>query len=425
MTKNAFILNFLKLYNILWLLALPFLKKNRRIKKQFQKYLDTRLLEKTDIWIQAASAGEALLAIKIIRQLNPSKRTRILLTATTRQGLDLLESFTRDRETSGRILLQIAWFPFDKPDIIDKFILSISPKVVVLLETELWPAMLYFLKQYQIKTMVINARLSNASFKGYSKTKFLWRHLSPDRILATSPEDADRYRSIFHSAAIEVMPNIKFDTIDTSFPTDYRYYGTDIRLLIDTRAPFTILASVREEEENDVIKIIHFLTTRFPTQTIGLFPRHMHRLDIWKEKLSDHKINWQLKSKIGENQISFKVILWDTFGELNKAYELATCAFIGGSLAPLGGQNFIEPLTKGVFTITGPHLDDFKWVKPDIFTLGIVVKKNSWEAVARKMVSILKTPPDRNHIKTQALNYIKKNQGGTQKACDRIMAELR
>ena len=164
---------------------------------------------------------------------------------------------------------------------------------------------------------------------------------------------------------------------------------------------------------------------------MGLFPRHLHRVDFWKKALADKKYKWVLKSELPnpcinktlkglETISSGTVILWDVFGELKSAYSIATVAFVGGSLKPLGGHNFIEPLSSGAATVTGQFIDDFAWVGETIFTDNIVNKAIDKEGVINFMVSTLKNPPDRKDIIKQGLDYVRKKQGGTAIACHTI-----
>ncbi|MCP4720496.1 MAG: 3-deoxy-D-manno-octulosonic acid transferase, partial [Desulfobacteraceae bacterium] len=115
------------------------------------------------------------------------------------------------------------------------------------------------------------------------------------------------------------------------------------------------------------------------------------------------------------------IILWDTFGELRSAYGIASSVFVGGSLRPLGGQNFIEPVVLGTPTITGPFLDDFAWVGEDLFNLGLVTKCKNSQAVAQTMIRHLESPTERSGLKQKAQSYIQKKQGGTDMACEMIL----
>jgi 3-deoxy-D-manno-octulosonic-acid transferase len=135
-------------------------------------------------------------------------------------------------------------------------------------------------------------------------------------------------------------------------------------------------------------------------------------------------IGYTLRSKT-ERQISAgNVILWDTFGELLPAYRLAESAFVGGSLAPLGGQNFLEALVSGVIPIIGPWWDNFAWVGQEIIESGLLRVTGDWKQVAELLLKDLAGPPSRKDVINAALQFIEARRGGTEEACRRIVAGL-
>ncbi|MFH2092655.1 MAG: glycosyltransferase N-terminal domain-containing protein [Pseudomonadota bacterium] len=421
-TKNAFILNFLKLYNLLWWLCLPFLKKHRRLKPGFKRRVSTHHLSKADIWIQAASAGEAYLAVNIIKKLHFKTLTQVLVTTITSQGMDILKQNLENRKTGydadQQLKLQIEWFPFDSPKIMKKAVKQINPKLMVLLETELWPALLYYLTMNQTKTMIVNARLSHSSFKHYRQTRFLWKHLAPDHILATSTQDKNRYARIFETSLVQTMPNIKFEAFDNkALDTDVR---RKIKKILPDHLPLTILASVRKEEETIIFKMVQTLLNEFPDQVVAIFPRHMHRIKAWTKMLARGQHHFETRSTLTSLLKGPGIILWDTFGELKTAYGLARVVFVGGSLKPLGGQNFIEPAMQGATTIIGPYYDDFVWVTEQIFSQNIVIKKQTQAAVCTAILSALKNPVPRSDQIKRCSDFIHSKRGGTAHACQEI-----
>ena len=416
------------LYNLIWKIALPFLKRNSNFKDSYELRTDPGNFNKTDMWIHGASLGEAYVAVEILKQLDPSKTLKILYTATTAQGLEIMESFCKCSELHCNIELEITWFPFDALNIIEKVILKTDPKVMVLLETEIWPSHLFMLKKHDIKTIIVNARLSAKSYAKYLKTKFIWQNISPDKILATSDKDAKRYKKIFgNKAQITTMPNIKFDSVPAADTKEKQYIGA-LGTMFSSDTSLSILASVRKEEETHLNNILQYLTKEFPDQVIAIFPKHIHRieslsmlLDKFISESADTEFRWQLRSKIDDQVDKKTIILWDTFGELKHAYSFAVTAFVGGSLEPLGGQNFLEPVVNGAATVTGPYLNSFKWVDNEIFETNIVFKANNTEEVGKFMVEKLKSPPDRIALKNAGIKFIRDNQGGTELAVKTIM----
>jgi 3-deoxy-D-manno-octulosonic-acid transferase len=146
----------------------------------------------------------------------------------------------------------------------------------------------------------------------------------------------------------------------------------------------------------------------------------MHRITYWKKTLDRIAIPWILRSKTVKQVSDGTVILWDTFGELSSAYELSKGAFVGGSLASLGGQNFLEPLTCGVIPVIGPSWENFAWVGREIVEQDLVHVAADWKEVSNFLLeSIEKTTP-REKVRKKALMYLKNRQGGTAKACSLI-----
>jgi 3-deoxy-D-manno-octulosonic-acid transferase len=413
----------LNIYNLVWCLAIPALRLNQRLAEGFrQRMLQHNLLSRADLWIQAASAGESYLAWSLLKKLKPNKPVRVIVTSNTSQGLEILERAIADITPNDRgVSACSAYFPFDKPAIMESAVKSIRPRVMVLLELEIWPGHLAALKKYKCKTVILNGRITQKSLSRYLIWPSFWRMIGPDKILGISESDAKRFAAIFGGENVDVMPNMKFDNIDES---DYgRDTNNPVTNIIRPGTPFLVLGSTRQEEEPLVEKIILDILHRRPETVIGLFPRHMHRIKHWKEALNRIAKPWILRSKI-ENQISDNIlILWDTFGELSSAYKLSKGAFVGGSLAPLGGQNFLEALTCGVVPVIGPSWENFAWVGREIVEQGLVHVAADWKEVADFLVENLEKSLPREKVRESALTYVKDRQGGTTQSC-RLVAEL-
>jgi len=295
---------------------------------------------------------------------------------------------------------------------------------MVLLETELWPGLLSSLKKRHIPVIMINARLSEKSVSRYLKTPWLWGALAPDTILAISPEDARKFRLIFPHTDTRTMPNIKFDMVIPKNATDTPVAAPLPGNPLPPKTPVTLLASIRMEEEPEVGYILDQILFRYPNQVVGLIPRHMHRIPFWQQILTDLGRPWQLRSTITAPVPPGTTILWDTFGELKAAYSHATAAFVGGSLKPLGGQNFMEPVMCGAPTVTGPYLDNFNWVGQGLFTTGVVTRAKDKDQVIHHLCRILANPPHRQQTAAASLGYLHRYQGGTAMAVSAIIKTL-
>jgi 3-deoxy-D-manno-octulosonic-acid transferase len=408
---------FFRLYDPVWSVALPLLKFNQRLKVGYrQRVLKTPLPGQADVWVQAASVGEALLVEELMKQLAPAQPLRAWITTNTAQGLQILQRVIADIEPLyPGLTLDAGYFHFDKPALMRKAVGRLDPKVMILLETELWPAHLAALKDAGVTVLLLNGRITKKSLKHYRLWPSLWRRLRPQRILAVSDADARRFEHLFGDNGIGVMPNIKFDRLGD--PATAAASPNPLAKILPADTPVLVLGSVRQPEEDAVQKIILHVRHRHPDAVIALFPRHLHRLDAWISFLEAQRLPWCRRSQAGQAVGAGSIVLWDSFGELSHAYRLATAAFVGGSLAPLGGQNFLEPLICGIRPVIGPYWETFEWVGEEIMNLGLVRVVEDWQEAAATLSDDMALPAPAEDIRRQARRYIEDRQGGTAMAC--------
>jgi 3-deoxy-D-manno-octulosonic-acid transferase len=302
-----------------------------------------------------------------------------------------------------------------------KAVSQVCPKIMVLLESEIWPGLLYALKQHGCITIIINGRITQKSLRRYLAWPSIWRTIRPDKIFAISEKDASRFAKLFGFNNVNVMPNIKFDRF--GYTENLSDTSDTLELIIAPGTYLIILGSVRQEEEPAVEKIILDIRRRQPNTVIGLFPRHLQRIKCWENALDSLSIPFILRSNAKTHVRPGTVILWDIFGELNFAYRQSTAAFVGGSLSPLGGQNFLEALTSGVVPVIGHSWEDFYWVGNEIITQGLVRIASDWREVADILIENTKKPSSHEDVLNKALVYLKKRRGGTAQACS-IITEI-
>ncbi len=320
------------IYELLWRLFIPLLKHHPRLRQGFAARSAADHLPAADIWLHAASAGEAYLALTLVNNLPTEARLRVLITTNTRQGLDIIKTGATAEKIPPGIAIHSIYIPFDRPRLAQQAVQRVFPKVMILLETELWPGLLLALKKHNIPVLLLNGRITAKSLKSYLLWPGLWKCLGPDHVLAISQEDAGRFGRLFGHKNVHTMKNIKFDQLNTQ-----AHPATDhLKTILPQDRPFLVLGSVRQEEEKSVEAIITRIHSALPEILIGLFPRHMERMDYWTQTLNQLDINWIRRSDLNQGTApDATVILWDVFGELQPAYALARAVFVGGSLAPL------------------------------------------------------------------------------------------
>jgi len=409
-------------YGLAWKTALPLLRFNHRLREGWdQRTAGDGLPAPAHLWIQAASGGEAYLAREVMAALAPLKgeTLRVLATTNTAQGYETLVR-AADELHAGRtgLAIQPWYFPFDAPDIMRRMVGHVRPRAALILETEIWPGFLNACRMHGVPVLLANGRMTTRSLGGYMAWPGLFRALAPERVMAVSETDGRRFGTLFGRERIWVMPNIKFDRMAGARPMARK--DNPLKDLIPADAPFVVLGSVRRQEIEPVTRMAAGLVRKRPDAVIGLFPRHMHHVPLWEKALHGAGLNLALRSTLSGPAAPGTVVVWDAFGELVPAYGLARCAFVGGSLAPLGGQNFLEPLTCGVTPVTGPHWTNFAWVGREIVESGLAVEAGNADEALAALVRLLDQTPTRKEVASAAAAYIRDRRGGAKAVAKQV-----
>ena len=394
------------------------------------------------LWVQAASGGECTLVPPLVQAVRqalapatpcpltgeqvPNGRVHgglvadgqatdhntpvplpVLATTCTRQGMDILEKNTPGLSTAGSFVAN--YFPLDSPALMAKAFAQSGAGCAVLLETELWPGFMHEATRAGVPYAIVNARMTEKSFGMYQKFRSFFTAHPPAFVAATTQESADRFSSLF-AAPASLMPNIKFDLAQNSLgafassasgggkPAPQAHAGRAV-FGIPAETPLALLASVRQEEEALILPgLAAFLQARItPTSPAAsgdtclvVAPRHLERVPAWMAACKEQGIPFALRSQ-GTEALAARprVIVWDVFGELATVYAMADAVFVGGSLAPLGGQNFLEALAAGLCPVIGPSWSNFTWVGDGLFSQGLVTSvpdaKAMWVALRQSL----------------------------------------
>lgn len=429
-------------YECAWKLVYPLLRRHHRLREQFDFRLDPegwntdcpKGQQPATLWIQAASGGEAYLAGELLRHLallcTGGRGIRIRATSWTRQGLDVLQSVAEELSRPD-FSVHPAFFPLDAPSVMKRALDRIQPEVIVLLETELWPGLLRECALRKLPVLVLNGRMTTRSLKGYRllPTSF-WRALAPWSIAAISPEDAGRFARLFGAKRVRVVPNIKFDRATASQTRTSESAG--IAAFFPPEARTILLASTRREEEPFLFPVLQELRNHCPECTLVVAPRHMHRVEAWTQELQKRGVAFVLRSQLTSPVSPGTLILWDAFGELGALYQQATAVFVGGSLAPLGGQNFLEPLALGKIPCCGPYLEHFSWAlcpsgttkqSDTLEALGLIRLCPSGASLAQALLRQLEQPLPEREVCRRFAAWLAPRKGGAE-TCAREIASL-
>jgi len=291
------------------------------------------------VWVHAVSVGEARAAQPLVRRLAEAFRDHaVLMTCTTAAGRDTI------RQVYGESVLA-AYLPYDLPWAVQRFLEYFRPRLAVLMETEVWPNLIAGCAANGVPLLLANARLSESSASGYRRWQSLARPAfsALSAVCAQSAADAERLRALGARDA-QVTGSLKFDVE----PDEAKVAaGREWRRALGRSV--VLLASTREGEERTLLD-------HWPPDSphlLVIVPRHPRRFDEVAQWAQSRR------SRHPNPAATDRVHLGDTMGEMNFYYGACDVAVIGGSFAPLGGQNLIEALAVGAPVIVGPHMFNF------------------------------------------------------------------
>lgn len=350
-------------------IALPVIKLRQKLVGKSRPRFRDRLARSvpeipTDgVWIQAVSVGEVEVARRLVAEFSRQvPELPLFLTATTATGLDLARRTLGDE-------LPVFPCPIDLPGPVSRVFEASRPRLLVLVETELWPEMLHQAGLRGIPAAVVNARLSEGSFTGYRRVagrlKALLEPLA--LVLARTGADADRFAGLnIPQGRIAVSGNIKYDLELDTRALDWE---NEVRRVAGDR-PILVAGSTMEGEEVQILDALAGLGADGAPPFLILAPRHPERFDTVARLLADRGLVYSRRSSGEGVPAGADVFLIDTIGELARAYRTACVAFIGGSLVPTGGHNPLEPAVWGVPVLSGPHVHNFQEVYDEMTEAG-------------------------------------------------------
>lgn len=435
---------FFRLYTGLWRVARPWLRRNKRLAEGWaERCVPADWMKNeapVDLWVQAASGGEAQLAVTLLRALPGRAALRVLVATWTRQGREVLaKALPGLKAERPWLTVLVRYAPLDEPAVARRALELARPRVLALLETELWPGLLGACAEAGVPVHVLNGRMTKTSYEWYRIIAPVLRRLPLRGIHAVSAGDAARFARLFdrhaepagpraaRPAAVDIMPNIKFDrALDTlSAPP-----SVDLAPLFRAASPLFLLASVRKEEETRVAPWVGRLLSARPGGAVVVAPRHMHRMDAWMSRLHDLGLRPRAATELEEHETCppGSVLVWDRFGDLSRLYAVADAVFVGGSLG-LGGQNFLEALAAGLVPCVGPSLENFRWAlgldqAPTLAEAELLHICPGPRAVYDCLLQPVRDPAQRADVRERFLAWLAPRAGGAAHAARLLDAAL-
>lgn len=412
----------LKLYSfltcILGLIILPFIFLLRLIQKKdvtswkikmgnfdLPKNFDK---SKKTIMIHGVSVGEVVSLEKLIRKVKEEfPNHNLVLTTGTKTGQETAI------KKMGDVADFITYFPLDIKFFVEKFLDKINPDVILIAETEIWPIFIYTAKKRNIKTYIINGRMSDESFKMYKILKPFFKNVLPmySGIFVQSEIDKARLNEAGANInQLDVMKNLKFDV--NKFDVDINLNTNNSKVLI--------AGSTHKGEDEIVLRVYKKLKELIPNLKLLLAPRHITRTPDVQNLIKTFNFSYNLYSKNKQFSDNSDILLLDVMGELAKLYAKIDVAFIGGSFNNTGGHNPLEAIIFDKPTISGPSIKNFR----DIYA---ILKMNNAAFVVNNEEEFFETAKklllDENYyqeIKNNANKAFKNQQGALNFVIDKL-----
>lgn len=308
-----------------------------------------RLAGRRPLWLHAASVGEVLSAEPLVERLRRDEPARPLLVTTT--------SLTGRAAARERLGLPATLLPLDLPPIVRPAMRRLDPAALVILETEIWPGLIAAAAQIGAPVLMVSARMSERSLRGYGRVRGLFRRALQrvSMIAAQTTADAERFIALgAPRERVVVLGSLKLARRASESPARTCSVSLGDRDVI-------VAASTQPGEEQAVLEACAPLWQRFPRLLLVLAPRRPERFDEVAAMLERAGLR-SLRRSGGATSVpsEAQVFLLDTVGELATYFPGARAAFVGGTLAPLGGHNVLEPAGFGVPVAYGPHLDNVR-----------------------------------------------------------------
>ncbi len=397
--------------NIIYLFGFPyFIAKSKRDSAWKERLGDYPKIKGKSLWFHASSVGEVSAILALIKEFkNSFPEHSIVVSTFTTAGRRRAEQLYQER---------IVYLPLDFNFAVKKAIERIHPDALIIVETELWPNLLRYAKNYGCKIFLVNGRISQKSYIRYTGVKrFIGSILRRfDLCIMQSREDAERLEKLgAESCRIKVAGNLKFDNLNTNISEE----NLREMLGVSDRKVF-VAGSTREGEEEIIFEAFNQIKVVEPNLVLILAPRHIERIERIKVMAESFGLKVRRKSEILLKHSD--VVLVDTIGDLPFIYGIADIAFVGGSLLPYGGHNPIEPASYGIPVLFGPYME-----VPDAKDLlkagsGIVVKDAL--GIIDVVVNLLKNDAERNRIGELSKYTIQKKRGASRKTLQLIKNAL-
>jgi 3-deoxy-D-manno-octulosonic-acid transferase len=373
------------------------------------------------LWLHAVSVGEVIAAAPLVSALRHRfPQLPILVSTVTETG----QATARDKMATAACL----YFPLDYPWVVRRVIGRIQPRLFLMVETEIWPNFLRELTRQGIPALLVNGRISPRSFRGYRRLKPFMRHVlqTITSFNMQTKVDAERIIAIgAEPSRVQITGNIKYDLALDSL-TSAQEHALRAELGLGD-APVFMAGSTHRGEEDIVCEAYLQARAQVPMLRLLLAPRHLDRLDEIEALLRSRQLPMRRRSQghMASHEGEAPVLLLDTIGELAMLYAVGTVVFVGGSFAPIGGHNVLEPAAHRKAIVFGPHMHNFHEIAAALLEAGGGLQVREPEALGAAVIELLQDPERCQSMGEAAYRVLRENQGAIERNVQLIEELLR
>ncbi|MDZ7698907.1 MAG: 3-deoxy-D-manno-octulosonic acid transferase [Deltaproteobacteria bacterium] len=401
-------------YDALWSLvlipAVPLilLSRNKRLAQRFAVTVPSAMEKEGNIWVHGLSVGEVMSAVPLVKAMAsafPSKG--IVFTATTRMGMKVAQKELQ--EVADRLYLM----PLDAWWSVRRFVRRIKPGVFLLVETDVWPGLLSYLKRLGIKSILVNGRISPRTYRSYRRASWLIRRMYEplDSCFMQSDLDRDRLLAVgVNPEKVKAIGNIKFDRDIQPMELEERAKWFNL-LGLSAADPVWVAGSTHRGEEALILKAFWEIRKFFPSLRLILAPRDIARADELVQLIHARGLNGVKRSGISDKAVQDDVLVLDTYGELDRIYGLGWISFVGGSLVPVGGHNLLEPAGQGSPVLFGPYTHNFVFMSSAILNAGGGIRVTDVPSLRDTVMRLLSETDRRLRMGRAAMRFVETNRG--------------
>ena len=378
------------------------------------------LAGKKVIWIHAVSVGEMIQAIRLTNALRKKAADlRFVLTATTAAGKGIAEKFKATEDI-------VLYFPVDFRMSVSRFIRSVLPQAVIILETEIWPNLLAELAGRKVPITLMNGRISDSAMPKYKVMKFFLKPVLKHLTWVGAQDEVMKARFLelgLEPGKISVTGNMKYDWSPPTLKDDE---AEQIEKIIKTPGSILCIAgSTHEGEEEMLFDVYKTLKAKVPVFKLLIAPRHLDRIEsiqaqAYRRDLILQKVSKLLRSS-DKSAHDVEVFLLDKMGVLANLYGIADFVFVGGSLVPHGGHNLIEPAYYEKPVVFGCFMENFREMAEEFKKAQAAIEVQDKEGLRNAFSRLIEETATCHKLGVAAKKLIALHQGATERNIRAVM----